>query len=275
MTEPNFETVQRARDYVLSKIGNAPRLAIVMGSGISASDELLSNVATVPYATIPGFPVPSVAGHRGQIVSGQCGRNAVLIFEGRVHYYEGWTMAETTFPIRVMGALGIEALLLTNAAGAVNVGFAAGQLMLITDHINCLGQNPLRGSNEARWGPRFPDMSEVYAMDLRDRMKASAARSGVRLCEGVYAAMLGPSYETPAEIRFLRTIGADAVGMSTVPEAIVARHMGLRVCGISMLSNMAAGITGQPLSHEEVLAAGKKMQGDLSVLIHDFIENYE
>src|SRR5215468_10785667 len=238
-----FEFVEQAKSYLLEKIGAAPEIAIIMGSGLSAVDEILTHPQRIHYVAIPHFPVPKVAGHRGQVVHGKAGSLQVVVFEGRVHYYEGNTMAEVTFCTRVIGRLGAKKLILTNASGAVNPNFSQGHLMLITDHINLLGANPLTGPNEDRWGPRFVEQSSVYDPALRNRLNEAARSSGIGLLEGVYAAVPGPTYETLAEIRWLRTIGADAVGMSTVPEAIVARHMGLRVAGISMLTNFAAGIS--------------------------------
>jgi purine-nucleoside phosphorylase len=267
-----FEQVEQAKAYLLDKIGAAPRLAVIMGGGGLAMEDFLPGAARLPYGAIPNFPVPKVAGHRGQAVFGKVGNTPVAVFEGRVHYYEGYSMPEVTFGVRVLGSLGVESLVLTNAAGAINPHFRPGQLMLITDHINLLGRSPLRGPNEDRWGPRFPDQTEVYARALRERLKRGAAECGIPMQEGVYAAMPGPSYETPAEVRFLRSIGADAVGMSTVPEAMVARHMGLKVAGISMLSNPAAGLSERPLSHDEVLDATARMQAHVARILRHFLE---
>src|SRR5437016_824962 len=248
-----FELVEQAKKYLLDKIGAAPEIAVIMGSGLSAVDEILSGPHRLHYVMIPHFPVPKVAGHRGQVVYGKAGNHQIVVFEGRVHYYEGNTMAEVTFCTRVIGRLGAKSLILTNASGAINPDFTRGHLMIITDHINLLGANPLMGPNEDRWGPRFVDQTEVYDRDFRQKLKSAGDYCGIRLCEGVYAAMAGPTYETPAEIRFLRTIGADAVGMSTVPEAIVAKHMGMKVAALSMLANVAAGISGKAINHAEVL----------------------
>jgi len=199
----------------------------------------------------------------------------VIVFEGRVHYYEGNTMAEVTFCSRVIGQMGVKKLMLTNASGAINPNFARGQLMLISDHINLLGANPLSGPNEDRWGPRFLDQTNVYDPELRKKLREAGEYCGIHLVEGVYAAMAGPTYETPAEIRFLRAIGADAVGMSTVPEAIVARHMGVSVAGISMLANSAAGTTGKPINHAEVLDMATQMNADLGMLLQRYLDTYE
>ncbi len=270
-----FEFVEQAKNYLLEKIGVAPQVAIVMGSGLSAVDEILMGATRIHYVTIPHFPVPKVAGHRGQVVFGKVGNMGVVVFEGRVHYYEGNTMAEVTFCTRVTGRLGVQTLILTNASGAINPNFARGQLMIVTDHINLLGTNPLNGPNEDRWGPRFIDQTEVYDRELRRRLREAGEYCGIRLCEGVYAAMSGPTYETPAEIRYLRTIGADAVGMSTVPEAIVARHMGMKVAGLSMLANVAAGISGKAINHDEVLDTATQMNADLGMLLQRFFDSYE
>ncbi len=270
-----FEFVEQAKTYLLEKMGAVPSLAIVMGSGLSAVDEILLGATRIHYVSIPHFPVPKVAGHRGQVVFGRVGKMEVIVFEGRVHYYEGNTMAEVTFCTRVIGRMGAKTLLLTNASGAINPDFARGHLMIIADHINLLGANPLIGPNEDRWGPRFVDQTEVYDPELRKHLKEAGQYCGIHLCEGVYAAMSGPSYETPAEIRYLRAIGADAVGMSTVPEAIVARHMGMKVAGLSMLANVAAGITGKAINHDEVLSTAVQMNADLGMLLQRFFETYE
>lgn len=270
-----YDAVEEARTYLLDKLGGQPDVAIIMGSGLSAVDEILTGAVRTNYVSIPHFPVPKVAGHRGQVIHGKVGNKTVVVFEGRVHYYEGNGMDEVTFCTRVIGRLGTSALLLTNASGAINPQFVRGQLMVIADHINLLGANPLRGSNEDRWGPRFVDQTEVYDLGLRRKLMAAADYCGVQMAEGVYAAMAGPSYETPAEIKFLRTIGADCVGMSTVPEAIVARHMGMKVAGISMLANLAAGVSGKPINHEEVLETALQMNADIGMLMQRFFETYD
>lgn len=270
-----FESVEQARNYLLDKMGAAPDIAIIMGSGLSAVDEILTGAQRSHYMTIPNFPVPKVAGHRGQVVFGKVNDLHVIVFEGRVHHYEGMSMPEVTFCARVIGRLGTKSLILTNASGALNPDFARGNLMVITDHINLMGTNPLSGPNEDRWGPRFVDQSEVYDAGLRTQLKTAGEYCGLRICEGVYVAVGGPTYETPAEVRFLRTIGGDAVGMSTVPEAIVARHMGLRVAGISMLSNVAADAPGKPLTHTDVLEAAAQTSADLAMLFQRFFETYE
>jgi purine-nucleoside phosphorylase len=270
-----FEHVDQAKNYLLDKMGSEPHVAIVMGSGLSAVDEILSGPQRAHYVAIPHFPVPKVPGHRGQVVFGKVGNLRIVVFEGRVHYYEGNTMAEVTFCTRVIGRLGTKALILTNASGAINPDFSRGHLMIITDHINLMGANPLTGPNEDRWGPRFVDQTNVYDPELRQKLKEAGEYCGVHLCEGVYAAMGGPSYETPAEVRYLRVMGADAVGMSTVPEAIVAKHMGMKIAGLSMLANVAAGISGKPIDHSEVLDTATEMNAELGMLLQRFFDKYE
>jgi len=266
-----FELVEQAKNYLLDKIGATPECAVIMGSGLSAIDEILSGQQRIHYVSIPHFPIPKVEGHRGQVVFGKAGKRHVIVFEGRVHYYEGNTMAEVTFCTRVIGQLGTQRLILTNASGAINPDFTRGDLMLITDHINLIGANPLSGPNESRWGPRFLDQTEVYDSHLRKTFKTAGNDCGIRLREGVYAAMPGPTYETPAETRYLRAIGADAVGMSTVPEAIVARHMGIEVLGISCITNFAAGMLSQPLNHAEVLETAEKVGSRFVSLLNAII----
>lgn len=269
-----YDAVEQARNYLLERTGAAPDIAIIMGSGLSAVDEILRDTVRIHYVTIPHFPVPKVAGHRGQVVYGRLGQINVLVFEGRVHYYEGNTLDEVSFCTRVIGSSGAKALLLTNAAGAINPNFARGQLMLISDHLNLMGANPLFGPNDERWGPRFVDQTEVYDAGLRQQLRDAAQYCGIQMVDGVYAAVAGPTYETPAEVRYLRTIGADAVGMSTVPEAIVARHMGLKVAGVSMLANIAGGVSGKPVDHAEVLAMAAQMNADIGMLLQRFFETY-
>jgi purine-nucleoside phosphorylase len=270
-----FEHVEQAKNYLLDKMGVEPEIAVVMGSGLSAVDEILSGPQRIHYISIPHFPVPKVAGHRGQVVFGKVGSLQVVVFEGRVHYYEGNTMGEATFSTRVIGRLGTKSLILTNASGAINLSFARGHLMIISDHLNLIGANPLSGPNEDRWGPRFVDLTHVYDEKLRQKLKESGEYCGIHLCEGIYAALPGPTYETPAEIRYLRTIGADAVGMSTVPEAIVGKHMGMRIAGLSMLANVAAGILDKPIDHSEVLNTATQMNADLGMLLQRFFDTYE
>lgn len=248
--------------------GFRPRVGLVLGSGLGFfADESLDDPMVVPYADIPGFLRSTVEGHAGNLVFGSVGETPVVCMQGRFHFYEGYPLTEITQPVRVMKRLGIETLFLTNAAGGIREEWEPGTLMLIRDHINFLGTNPLIGPNIDSFGTRFPDMSVVYDASLRERARAQAASLGVGLEEGVYLATTGPSFETPAEIRAFRTLGADAVGMSTVPEAIVARHAGLRVIGISCITNQAAGISGQPLTHEEVAETANRVKGEFGRLV--------
>jgi purine-nucleoside phosphorylase len=240
--------------------GDAPRVGLVLGSGLGAFAERLRNRRVIPFREIPHFPVSTgVVGHAGELVLGAVGRTSVVVMSGRVHFYEGRPMSDVVFPVRVLVRLGVGAVVLTNAAGGVRPTFRPGDLMLITDHINAFGTNPLIGPNDDAIGPRFPDMSRVYDTELRKLAKETARSLRIPLREGVYLGNSGPSYETPAEIRAYRSIGADAVGMSTVPEAIALNHAGVRVIGISTITNMAAGILAKPLDHSEVLATTKKV----------------
>ena len=239
-----------------------PSVGVVLGSGLGAFADALEDAVSLPFGDIPHFPPSTVVGHGGALVVGRCRGVEVAVMKGRVHFYEGYGLDEVVFPVRVLGRLGISTLVLTNAAGAINPSFAPGHLMIIEDHLNLLG-NPLLGPNEDDLGPRFPDMSEAYDRRLRDLAEAACGAASVPCHRGVYVALTGPSYETPAEIRMVRTMGADAVGMSTVPEAIAARHMGLRVLGLSCLTNMAAGVTEKKLDHREVLETGERVKAGL------------
>jgi purine-nucleoside phosphorylase len=236
---------------------------VVLGSGLGAFAGELAEPAEIPYADIPSWPVSTCVGHAGKLVLGKLGALEVAVMSGRVHLYEGWTPAQVTFGVRVLGTLGVRGMVFTNAAGGINLSLSRGGLLLISDHINLQGSNPLAGVNDECLGPRFPDMSEAYSKSYRELAHSIAAELGIAVADGVYAALLGPSYETPAEIRYLRTIGADVVGMSTVPEVIVANHMGIRVLGISCVTNMAAGILPQKINHEEVLETGAMVRGTL------------
>jgi len=269
-----YDAVEQARNYLLEKIGGPPDIAVIMGSGVSAVDEILVHANRIHYVTIPHFPLPHVAGHRGQAIYGKAHGLTVIVFEGRVHYYEGNSMDDVTFCTRVIARTGSKALLFTNAAGAVNTTFVPGHLMLITDHINLMGVNPLFGPNEDRWGPRFLDQTESYDPAMRQKLREAATYSGVDMHEGVYAAVPGPTYETPAEVAYLRAIGVDAVGMSTVPEVIVARHMGLKVGGISILTNAASSPPGHPITHDAVLSVTAQMNADVGMLLLRFLEIY-
>jgi purine-nucleoside phosphorylase len=243
--------------------GIRPGVAVVLGSGLGGFAAELDGAIEIPYPEIPHWPQSTAIGHAGKLVLGKLDGLDVAIMAGRVHLYEGYAQAQVTFGVRVLGMMGVRSLVLTNAAGGINPAYGRGGLVLLSDHINLQGSNPLVGPNDATLGPRFPDMTEAYCPSLRKMAKAVASELGIALHEGVYAALLGPSYETPAEIRYLRTIGADLVGMSTVPEAIVASHMGIRTLAISCVTNMAAGILPQKISHEEVLETGEMVRGTL------------
>ena len=266
-----FGQATAAADAVRARIGDFPPIAIVLGSGLGDFADSLDNAASIPYRDLPHWPVSQVAGHQGRLVAGVARGRRIAVLAGRVHLYEGHEGRTVTFAIRVLGLLGVKVLILTNAAGGVNTAFTAGALMLIDDHINLTGHNPLAGPNDDRFGPRFPDMSNVYSPRLRAIAVDAARDADVALARGVYAALHGPSYETPAEIRFLRTIGADAVGMSTVPEAIVARHMGVEVLGISCITNMAAGVLPAPLDHAEVMETARRVRGQFISLLEGIV----
>jgi purine-nucleoside phosphorylase len=249
------------------KAERRPRIAVVLGSGLGAFADELGNRLEVPYSEIPGWPVSTAVGHAGRLVFGNLGDLEIVAMAGRVHLYEGYSPQQVTFGVRVLARLGVSSMVFTNAAGGVNLKLGRGGLVLISDHINLQGSNPLAGPNDDSLGPRFPDMSEAYSARYREIARQAGQELGIELSEGVYAAMLGPSYETPAEIRYLRAIGADLVGMSTVPEVIVANHMGVRVLGISCVTNMAAGILPQRIQHEEVLETGAMVRDTLVRLL--------
>jgi len=267
----DFDRVTAAAAEVIHRVGDVPDAAVVLGSGLGAFAGQLADAVTIPYGDIPGWPVSRVIGHAGKLVAGTTNGKRLLALSGRVHFYEGHPLGVVTFPIRVLGQLGVRTVVMTNAAGGINTNFAQGALMLIDDHINFLGANPLVGVNEDRFGLRFPDMSEVYSRRLRSLADEAANDAGVQIEHGVYIAVSGPSYETPAEIRAFRALGADAVGMSTVPEAIVANHMGMKVLAISCVTNMAAGILPQKLVHQEVLDAGAQVRDTLIRLLNALI----
>ena len=253
--------------------GAAPAdVAVVLGSGLGDFASALADSVTIPYADVPNWPAAAVVGHAGALVLGRLAGKRVVALSGRAHFYEGHDLRTVTFATRVIGALGVPVLILTNAAGGINVDFKPGTLMLMDDHINMMGSNPLVGPNEDRFGPRFPDMSEVYSKRLRALAGEAARQQGLSLAHGVYVALHGPSYETPAEIRALRTLGADAVGMSTVPEAIVARHMGIEILGISCITNAAAGVLPKPLVHDEVMEVARQVRAQFSGLLEGIIE---
>ena len=270
----NYLTViETAAGYIRERIGAPPGIGIVLGSGWGAFAGNILDPVRVPYSDVPGFPASGVIGHASEWVCGTLSGKQALVMSGRFHSYEGYDLKTVTLPVRVMKALGVKTVILTNAAGGVNASYAVGDLMLITDHINMTGRNPLTGPNLDALGERFPDMSAAYDCRLRSLAHAAAARLGFTLREGVYAQMSGPSFETPAEIRMLRSLGADAVGMSTVPEAIVARHGGMRVMGLSCITNMAAGVLDQPLSHSEVIEAGRAAAGRISQFLQAFVSD--
>jgi len=255
-----FTLGDSAAQVILNRTPLRPKIGLVLGSGLGAFADSLSNSAIVPYADIPSFRQSTAIGHAGRLVIGNAGSVPVAAMQGRVHQYEGYTAQEVSFPIRVFARMGIKAVILTNAAGGINLGYAQGALVLIRDHINLQGTNPLIGPNDDRFGVRFPDMTHAYSRAFREIAREEAAKQSLILHEGVYAALLGPSYETPAEIEYLRRIGADLVGMSTVAEVIAARHMGLSILAISCVTNMAAGILDQPLSHAEVMETGERVR---------------
>ena len=272
MTASLWDRVEEAAAAVRSRCGALPETAVVLGSGLGGfADTLLDAVAT-PYGDLPHWPASTVVGHPGRLVIGNVGKRRIAALAGRSHFYEGHDLETVAFATRVMGRLGVKQLILTNAAGGINLGFTEGALMIIDDHLNLLGDNPLVGENDERFGPRFPDMTEVYSKRLRRIADDAAAARGIAVTHGVYAVWLGPSYETPAEIRYLRMTGADAVGMSTVPEAIAARHMGLEVLGISCITNMAAGVLPEPLDHGHILDTTQRVRGSFIALLEGIIE---
>lgn len=260
-------------DLIKEKLTIKPQVGLVLGSGLGVLAEEITNPLIIPYEEIPDFPVSTVEGHAGRLVIGELAGVPVMTMQGRFHYYEGYTMKEITFPIRVMQGLGIKNLIVTNAAGGINLTFEPGTIMLITDHINLMGTNPLIGENLSEFGTRFPDMTQAYCPHLRSVAQKVAQNLNINLREGVYAGLTGPSYETPAEIRYLRTIGADAVGMSTVPEVIVANHGGMKVLGISCITNMAAGVSGEKLNHDEVMATAQRVRENFRSLILGILKN--
>ena len=264
----DFDRAEAAAQFLLSQTALRPTIGLVLGSGLGGFADDLSEATRIPYANIPSFPRSTAVGHAGQMVIGKVGGVPVAAMQGRVHLYEGYSAKEVAFPTRVLGRMGIRALILTNAAGGINLEYKQGALVVVTDHINLQGTNPLIGQNDERFGPRFPDMTQAYWKPYREIALRAARRHGKMAYQGVYAGLLGPSYETPAEIRYLRTIGADLVGMSTIPEVIAARHMGLKVLAISCVTNMAAGISDEVLNHEEVLKTGERVKGDFVALLH-------
>ena len=262
-----YERAEHAARIVRSHTKLEPRIAIVLGSGLGGFADEFDEAVAIPYEEIPGFMRSTAQGHAGRLVIGKVDEVPVMAMQGRVHYYEGYSLEQVTFPIRTFKLLGVKTLILTNASGGINVQLSQGALMVISDHLNLMGDNPLRGPNDERFGPRFPDMSAIYAPELQEIVIEEAKAIGVEVRRGIYGALSGPSYETPSEIHLLRNLGADAVGMSTVPEAIVGRHMGLEVLGISCITNMAAGISDEPINHEEVMATGDRVREVFTLLL--------
>ena len=263
-----YDRVENAARMIRTRHAQEVAIAVVLGSGLGAFAEELEERVIVPYEEIPGFAHSTVEGHAGRLVIGKAAGVPLVAMQGRFHYYEGYPFEEVVFPIRVFKFLGARTVVLTNAAGGINVEFDKGALMVISDHLNLMGASPLRGPHDERFGARFPDMTEVYARDLQEMVVEEAHQMGLEMRRGIYAALSGPSYETPAEIRMLRTLGADAVGMSTVPEAIVARQMGMRVVGISCITNLASGVVAdQPIDHSEVIETGRQVRAQFTELL--------
>ena len=276
MTENDkFAGATAAAQFIQSRCPLRPVIALVLGSGLGAFADALDNPTRIPYADIPDFPRSTAIGHAGTLVTGESAGIPVVAMQGRVHLYEGYSAQRVAFPIRVFNCMGIKAVILTNAAGGINSSYSQGALVAIRDHINLQGHNPLVGPNEERFGPRFPDMTDAYSAELRRIAAEEAARAGIELFEGNYAAMLGPSYETPAEIRYLRTIGADLVGMSTVSEVIAARHMQMSVLAISCITNMAAGLSGGKINHDHVLETGQRVRVKFLALLRAVLPKIE
>ena len=269
--ETAYERAEHAARFIRSRVAMDARVALVLGSGLGDFASELEEPVLIGYDEIPGFARPTVEGHAGRLVIGKISGTSSAVMQGRFHYYEGYSLDEVTFPIRVLNALGIKSLVLTNAAGGLNNSYTQGALVVISDHLNFMGANPLRGANDERFGPRFPDMSDVYDHEYVEIAVKEAHAMNLELRRGIYAALTGPSYETPAEIRMFRLLGADAVGMSTVPEAIVARHMKMRVLGISCITNMAAGVLDRPIDHAEVIATGARVRETFGELLRRVI----
>ncbi|MDG5787681.1 purine-nucleoside phosphorylase [Evansella sp. AB-P1] len=267
-----LEKLKQAEKYLKEKISRKPKVGLILGSGLGVLADEISEAIVIPYQDIPGFPTSTVAGHKGQLVFGNLEGTEVVAMQGRFHYYEGYSMELVTMPVRLMKSIGVESVIVTNAAGGVNEAFKPGDLMLIQDHINMFGTNPLIGPNDEEVGVRFPDMSKAYTPELFEIGKEVSNELRIPVKEGVYVGNTGPTYETPAEIRMLRTLGGDAVGMSTVPEVIVARHSGLKVLGISCISNMAAGILDQPLTHEEVMETTERVKSQFLSFVKEIVK---
>jgi purine-nucleoside phosphorylase len=264
---PPFEQATAAAAYIRARSRLEPAIGIILGSGLGAFADQIADATAIPFTDIPHFPKSTVPGHSGRLVIGMLDGVPVAVMQGRVHAYEGYSPEEVTFPVRVLGLLSVKTLIVTNAAGGIRLDMKQGDLVLLSDHINFTGRNPIAGENDERFGPRFFDMTEAYSLHLRKLAAKSAKREGISLAEGVYLCVLGPSFETPAEIRAFRAMGADLVGMSTVQEVIAARQMGIEITGISCVTNLAAGIQPEPLSHEEVIETGRRVAAQLTQLL--------
>jgi purine-nucleoside phosphorylase len=269
-----YERAQEAARLIRTHTSAEVPVAIVLGSGLGSFAKDLADSTNIPYLDIPGFARATVEGHAGRLVIGKLSDVMVAAMQGRFHFYEGYSLEDVTFPIRVLKLLGVHTLVLTNAAGSLNVEFTPGSLMVISDHLNLLGDNPLRGENDERFGPRFPDLTSVYSPEFQNIVIDEGNGMGLELRRGIYAALSGPSYETPAEIHMVRTLGADAVGMSTVPEAIVARHMGMSVVGISCITNLAAGVSNRPIDHSQVMQIGERVHETFAALLKRVIPRF-
>jgi purine-nucleoside phosphorylase len=267
----NIQEIKQSAQYMKEKVKDLPEIGLILGSGLGVLADEIENPVKIPYEEIPNFPVSTVEGHAGQLVFGTLKGANVVAMQGRFHFYEGYDMKKVTFPVRVLKEMGVKTMIVTNAAGGVNESFEPGDLMIISDHINNMGTSPLIGPNDSDLGVRFPDMSQAYSRELRTLAKNAASELGIKVQEGVYVGNTGPAYETPAEVRLARVLGGDAVGMSTVPEVIVANHAGMKVLGISCISNMAAGILDQPLSHDEVMETTEKVKANFLNLVKKIV----
>lgn len=270
--DKSINYIDKSINYIKEKINEKPEIGIVLGSGLGDFADTIEDKIEIPYKEIPGFPVSTVKGHDGKLIFGKIDSKNVCVMKGRIHYYEGYDIKDVVYPIEVLAGLGIKTIILTNAAGGVNEEFEPADLMIISDHINLMGKNPLIGPNDEKVGPRFPDMTDLYNKELVEVAENSAKKLGINVKKGVYMYFTGPSYETAAEVRMARILGADAVGMSTVPEAIVARHRGLKILGISTITNMSTGILDTPLDHTEVVEVGKEVAGKFKELLMEIIE---
>ncbi len=270
-----LEKIKETAEYIKTKVNELPKTAIILGTGLGELVEHIDIHAEIPYQDIPNFPVSTVQGHKGRLIFGKLGGKYIMAMQGRFHYYEGYSMKEATFPVRVMHALGVNTLFVSNASGGMNPEFKIGDLMIITDHINCFPEHPLRGRNHEELGPRFPAMEEPYSLRLIAKAKEVAKANGIRLMEGVYVGTQGPTFETPAEYRYFRIIGGDAVGMSTVPEVIVARHMGMEVFGMSVITDLGGGAEVEKVSHEAVQKAATSAEPRMSFIMKELINQFE